>query len=73
LIDEPERAAAQAISLTTRGRVTTISGTVLTVSAETLCIHSDTPGSAAFARAIREQLAAAGVEVRPLHEKPKPD
>ena len=66
LLDSPERASAQAVSLVTRGRVLTTSGSELAVSADTLCIHSDTPGSTAIARAIKERLATAKVSLRPL-------
>jgi UPF0271 protein len=46
-------------------RVTAHDGTVIPVSAATLCIHSDTPGAVAIASAVRAALAAAGIEVRP--------
>jgi UPF0271 protein len=45
------------------GAVETIDGTLLDVTAETLCIHGDNPGSLATARAVRAALAAAGVTV----------
>jgi len=66
LLVSPEHAAAQAVSLATRGRVITASGSELAISAHTLCIHSDTPGAAGIARAVRERLAAANVSLRPL-------
>jgi 5-oxoprolinase (ATP-hydrolysing) subunit A len=66
LLDSPDRASAQAVSLATRGTVPTTSGAELAISADTLCIHSDTPGSVAIARRVREQLAASGVAIRGL-------
>jgi UPF0271 protein len=66
LLDSPDRASAQAISLVTRGRVLTTSGSVLAISADTLCIHSDTPGSAAIARAVKERLSESKISLRPL-------
>jgi len=65
VLDSPERAAEQAVSLVTRRRVLTTSGSELAISADTLCIHSDTPGSAVIARAIKERFAAANVLLRP--------
>jgi UPF0271 protein len=65
-LDSAERAAAQAVSLVTRGRVITASGSELTISADTLCIHSDTPGSATIAHAVKEGLAASNVSLRSL-------
>jgi UPF0271 protein len=66
VFDSPERASAQAVSLATRGKVLTTSGSEFAVSAETLCVHSDTPGAAAIARAIKERLNAANVSLQPL-------
>ena len=63
LLDSPERAASQAVSLATRGCVLTTSGSQVAISADTLCVHSDTPGSVGIARAINERLAAAKVSL----------
>jgi UPF0271 protein len=59
-------AAAQAVSIARDGRVRTHDGTVLTVEAETICIHGDTPGAAAYATAVRAALEDAGVTVAGL-------
>lgn len=64
LREDPAAAAAQAVGIAGRGQVTASDGTVLPLRADTLCIHGDTPGAAAIARAVREALAAAGVDVR---------
>jgi UPF0271 protein len=45
--------------------VTAVDGTTVSVRADTICIHGDTPGAAALARAVRAALAAAGIEIRP--------
>jgi 5-oxoprolinase (ATP-hydrolysing) subunit A len=66
LLDDPASSSAQAESIVIRGVVRTTSGTELPVRAETLCLHSDTPGAAAIARAVRECLTDAGVAVVPL-------
>jgi 5-oxoprolinase (ATP-hydrolysing) subunit A len=39
-------------------------GGTLKVEADSICIHSDTPGSVALAAALRDSLATAGVEIR---------
>lgn len=72
VLDSPERAAAQAVSLATRGHVLTTSGSKIAISAETLCVHSDTPGTVAIAAAITEGLAAAAVSLQALHVKAMP-
>jgi 5-oxoprolinase (ATP-hydrolysing) subunit A len=66
LLDSPERASAQAVSLVTRGSVLTTSGSEIAISADTVCMHSDTPRCAAIARAVKEGLSASNVLLRPL-------
>lgn len=69
LMQPPERAAEQGVGIATRGEIITIDGKRLAVTAQTLCIHSDTPGATVIARTLRERLEAAGVKVRPLRCK----
>jgi UPF0271 protein len=66
LLDSPDAAAAQAEGIVVRGVLVTTSTAELPIAAETLCIHSDTPGAATIARAVRDRLAAAGVQIRSL-------
>jgi UPF0271 protein len=62
----PAAAAAQAVSIGRDGRVTAFDGSTVTVHADTICLHGDTPGAAAYARAIREALTEAGVSIAAL-------
>jgi UPF0271 protein len=66
LLEDPERAARQALDIAVRHRVNLDDGSELHLMAQTLCIHSDTPGAAAIARAVRERLKAAGVQIRAM-------
>ena len=66
LLEDPAKAAAQAVDIATRNTVVATDGSELKVDAETVCIHSDTPGSALIARAVNEALKKAGVLVRAL-------
>lgn len=66
LLDDPARAAQQAWDITARQTVVTTNGSELRVTASTICIHSDTPGSVAIARAVNERLKHGGVPVRAL-------
>ena len=54
----------QAVHLAMHGKVTALDGTTVSVRADTLCIHGDTPGAAAAARAVREALEKEGIEIR---------
>ncbi len=66
LLDNPARAAQQAVDIAVRRRVSTNDGSELKVEANTICIHSDTPGSVAIAREVNHQLIATGVLLRGL-------
>ena len=66
LLDDPAHAARQALDIATRHIAVATDGSELKVSADTICIHSDTPGSVAIARAVNEELKAAGVQLRAL-------
>jgi len=46
------------------GRVLTSDESLVDVAVTTLCVHSDTPGAARIASAVRAALAEAGVDVR---------
>lgn len=65
LLENPSRAAQQAVEIVVGHHVITHDGNELQVEAETLCIHSDTPNAASIAREVKHQLAAVGVVVRP--------
>jgi UPF0271 protein len=54
VIEDPEAAGAQAVRLAREG------------NADTICVHGDTPGAFAIARAVRAALEAAGISVRAL-------
>jgi UPF0271 protein len=54
----------QAVRLAEQGEVTARNGDLVRVRAESLCIHGDTPGAAAVARAVRDVLESHGVEIR---------
>ena len=66
LLEDPERAARQALDIAMRHRVNLDDGSELSLMAQTLCIHSDTPGAASIARTVSERLKAAGVQIRAM-------
>lgn len=65
---DPGRAAEQALRMVAEGTVVAMDGTVVDVRVDTLCVHGDNPEAVRFVGTLRERLAAAGVEVRPLAE-----
>ena len=64
LLDGPGAAAAQALAIALHGGAVASDGSIVSIHAETLCIHGDTPGAAAIARAVRRRLEEHGVAVR---------
>ena len=50
----------------TEGVVAAVDGTEVRVDAESVCVHSDTPGAAALARSVRAALVEHGVAVPPF-------
>ncbi len=62
---DPAVVAAQAVEIARDGMITTTDGSRIALPAGSLCIHGDTPGAVAIARATRDALAAAGFEVTP--------
>ena len=66
LLDTPERAAQQALGIALNHKVVAGDGSGMPLVAQTICIHSDTPGAAAIAREVNQRLKAAGVQVRAL-------
>ena len=63
LVTDPSVAATRAVRIATESRVEAADGTSLTVRAESICCHGDTPGAVDIAAAVRRALEAAGVSV----------
>lgn len=66
LILDPEANLAQALRITAESYALSPTGARVSIQADTLCLHGDTPGAAARAAHLRRGLDAAGVQVRPL-------
>jgi UPF0271 protein len=63
VIDDEAAVVSRTVELATKGTITSIDGTIVTVRAQSICLHGDTPGAARLARAIRGGLEAADVAV----------
>jgi 5-oxoprolinase (ATP-hydrolysing) subunit A len=51
--------------------VMSVDGTPVPLEVDTICVHGDTPGAAALARAIRRALEGDGVRVESLRPATK--
>jgi UPF0271 protein len=66
LIEDPQKAAQQAVRMVRDGVVLTHTGEVIPLAVDTICVHGDTPTAVEIARTIRRELGAAGIAVAPL-------
>ena len=64
LTDTPAEVAQRMVRMLITGRLQSVDGTEVAVSARSICVHGDTPGAVAMAVAVRKALAEAGVEIR---------
>jgi UPF0271 protein len=64
VLHDPAEVAARVVRMAAAGEVVAVDGTVLQVQPESVCVHGDSPGAVAMARAVRQALADAGVDVR---------
>jgi UPF0271 protein len=63
VIHDPAEVARRAVGIVVEGRATAVDGSEVLVSADTICIHGDTPGASGLARAVRVALERAGVTI----------
>ncbi|MDQ1286993.1 MAG: 5-oxoprolinase (ATP-hydrolyzing) subunit [Actinomycetota bacterium] len=63
LVLDPAQIAERAVRMVVKGEVVTGDGSVVLVTAESICVHGDTPGAVEIARSVRTALEGAGVEL----------
>ncbi len=64
VIEDGALVVERALGMVRNGAVRSIDGVEVPIRAETICVHGDTPGAAALARALRDALVAVGTDVR---------
>jgi UPF0271 protein len=67
LIHDPQRAATQALQIARAQTVTTPEGETISLVAETLCVHGDTPGAVEILRAVRAAFEQNGITIAALN------
>jgi UPF0271 protein len=67
LVTDPD-AVADRVLMMLEGKVKAITGRMIALTVDSICLHGDTPGVAAIAKRLRERLAGAGVKLVPLGE-----
>ena len=60
--------AARMLRLASEGVIEAVDGSILTLHADSICVHGDTPGSVDIAAQIRSLLNKSGIVIRPFTE-----
>ena len=69
VIRDPAEAARQALQIVQSGTVVAVDGSALWLDAQTICIHSDTPGAQEIAETIVQSLRRAKITVRAMSRR----
>jgi UPF0271 protein len=64
LLHDPADISARMVRMVTTGRLRSVDGADIAVSARSICVHGDSPGAVAMAVALRRSLIEAGVQIR---------
>ncbi len=63
LLHDPRQVAERMVRMVRTGLLQTSDGTDVSVRADSICVHGDSPGAVEMAVAVRQSLAAAGVDI----------
>jgi len=66
VITDEEEAIARVLQMVQDGTVTSRSGKTIPIQADSICLHGDGVKAVEFAKRIRAELTAAGMEIVPL-------
>jgi UPF0271 protein len=66
VIHESAAVVDRVLSMLTTGGVTAVDGSRLPLAIDSICLHGDTPGSVALARALRQAIEAEGWQIAPF-------
>ena len=68
VIHDTNAVVDRSLRMVTEGKAIAITGEVIEVRADSLCLHGDTPGAVELARALKEALVEEDVDITPLNE-----
>ena len=63
VLHDPKAIADRVVRMVQDGAVVSVTGKVIKMRTDTVCIHGDTPGAVEFARELRTQLESEGVKI----------
>ena len=68
VIHDTQEVVERSLRMVTEGKAQAISGEIIELEADSLCLHGDTPGAVEMASALKSALESEGVEIVPLGE-----
>ena len=68
VLHDAEEAAARVLNVVETGEIVSVGGRRIPIKTDTVCVHGDTAGAVAMARAVRSRLEGAGWAIRPMSE-----
>ncbi len=66
VLHDPDEVARRVVRMVTEEEVVAVDGSVVALHAGSVCVHGDSPGALALARAVRAALEQAGVALAPF-------
>ena len=66
VIHDVDSVVERSVKMITQNRVIAITGEELTIHADSICLHGDTPGALEMAKAVKSGLENAGVEIKTM-------
>jgi UPF0271 protein len=66
VLHDADKIAQRVVRMVQDGAVVSVTGKVIKMRTDTVCIHGDTPGAVDIARGVRKALKDAGIDVAPF-------
>ena len=66
VLHDAKQIADRVVRMVQDGAVVSVTGKVIKMRTDTVCIHGDTPGAVDIARGVRQALKESGIEVAPF-------
>ena len=66
VLHDAAQIAQRVVRMVQDGAVVSVTGKVIKMRTDTVCIHGDTPGAVDIARGVRQALKESGIEVAPF-------
>jgi UPF0271 protein len=66
VLHDAKQIAQRVVRTVQDGAVVSVTGKVIKMRTDTVCIHGDTPGAVDIARGVRQALKDVGIEVAPF-------